>query len=123
MGKTLRSVKISSVRKILDQFPEAVYLCTYQQMSLLLLDSNYKHLGSIAVMGEINIESGGTKGNPRTVSGWEAKWFDQIDNRLHLVEMLLLKMLAMLKEKGIVKSESDPHDISGEPNIPQGDGQ
>jgi ribosomal protein L22 len=49
----LRGVEVSTVKKILKQFPEAKYIFTYRQMTLLLVDRNKKHLGSIFLRGDI----------------------------------------------------------------------
>jgi hypothetical protein len=45
------------------------------------------------------------------------EWINYFSKKLDLVFNFQIEIVKLLKEK-----KSDPHDISGEPNIPKGDG-
>lgn len=51
--KKLRGVKIFPLKKILKTFPEAEYICTHREITLLILDEKHNHLGSIYLKEEI----------------------------------------------------------------------
>ena len=53
MKRKLRGVKVESLKRILQPFPDAEYLCTYREVTFLILDKEHKHLGSVYLKEEI----------------------------------------------------------------------